>query len=178
MLNIVQFLEGIYVASLTNPSNQMLFLSTTRLTKAIVSLMEVIYSLSAFLYLINPVMAYTTKGEFELLLFVFIPGADSKRPIGYITNLCYQAMMLYFGLAGTCCSDIFCFSTVIQLRPMQQIFQKNIRELNKMLAESSYTTTALVSMQLRNILLMHKDIYMYAAKRSVQIIFFSYILYV
>lgn len=159
--DIVLFLEGVYVANIMNSTHEKILLSTTRLAKVIVTIMEVIYSSSAFLYLINPITAFTDSGQYELLLFVFVPGTDPKQPIGYILNLCYQSMMLFFGLAGTCCSDIYCFATVAQLRPMQQIFRQSIRELNEILMNSPYSETALVKMHLRNILFIHKDIKMY-----------------
>lgn len=175
----MQFLETVYVANIRNTSNQKILINTATLAKVIVTMIELLYLSSALLYLINPVSAYITKGEFETLLFVFIPGVDPKRPIGYAVHLVYHLMMVFFGVAGTCCSDIFCFSTVIQLRPMQQILRQNIRELNEMLAKSPYTETALVKMQLRNILLMHKDLYMYEDNKFRYITFFSlfYVLY-
>lgn len=139
--------------------------------------MEVIYSSSAFLYLINPVTTFTDTGQLELLLFVFIPGTDPKQPIDYFVNLCYQLMMLFFGLAGTCCSDIYCFTTVTQLRPMQQIFRQSIRELNEILLKSPYSETILVKTHLRNLLLIHKDIKMLVG-REVKLYFSFYIFHI
>lgn len=153
----IQFIETVYVASSKNAKNQIILLKTARLAKISVTIMQVIYVTSILVYTINPTMAFVTKGEFELILHVFIPGTDPKKPIGYTVNLCFQAMMVFFGLVGTCASDIYCFTTVIHMLPIQKIFKKSIRELNKMLVRSQYSEAAL---QLRNIQLMHKDIYM------------------
>lgn len=123
--------------------------------------MQVIYATSILAYAFVPILAFVTKGEFELLLYVFIPGSDSKQPIGYMINLAYQVMVVFFGLVGTIASDLYCFTVVIHIRPIQQIFKNSIIELNETLTKSPFSEMALVKLKLRNILLMHKDIYKY-----------------
>lgn len=130
-----------------------------QIAKLVITLMEIIYGLTIFVYLINPIWIYFGSGEKELILYVFLPGTNPKDKTGFTLNILYQLMMLMFGEVGTSASDFYCFCLVVHLRPLQHIFRAHILDLNEMLLSSPTSDTIQIKKQFRNIVLLHKEIY-------------------
>lgn len=159
IVRTVAFLEEIYVQNEKNLRNKKLLNNTMKIAKFVITIMEFVYVLTIFVYLINPIWIYLHDAKMELIMYIVLPGTNPKHKTGFTMNILYQLMMLMFGIVGTCASDFYCFCLVVHLRPLQHIFRAHILDLNAMLLSSPTSDTIQIKRQFRNIILLHKDIY-------------------
>lgn len=108
------------------------------------------------------IMLWCFGAERDFMLYIFIPGIDEQTLTGYTVLTCLHVFYLAHAGWGITCGDCIFSSLVIHIWPMTRIFSVAMDDLNRCLAKyDCRNKQAMVHMRLRNIMLMHRELYKY-----------------
>lgn len=109
-----------------------------------------------------PLVSIIFTGEWAFIVYTFIPGIDEQTMVGRIVNTSYHILVCIMTYIGNSGCDLLLMILVLNLWPISRVFQCAVEDLNRTLESvtiSDRVKKAMAKKQLRNILLMHKDIY-------------------
>lgn len=96
------------------------------------------------------------------MYYTFVPGLDETTLNGYILLTIWQSFGPYIGFVGHCATDLTFLLLVLHLWPMTKMFAREVTDLNAILKSAGSADQILLKrMQLRNVILMHKDLHKY-----------------
>lgn len=112
-----------------------------------------------------PVLYYVLTGERVMIFPLYIPFLDDSTWQGFLTYYALHSwwcVQLIIGLVG---ADLLMALLLLHTLPIVEIFELSITELNyELVSFPAARQSLMVKMQLRNVIQMHKEIFMYEHK--------------
>lgn len=128
------------------------------INEIIIKVGSALYFLAGLFYLINPIYSYYTKGELIPLIPVYMVMIDETTRNGFIALGITHMALTALTVTGSACSDFMFVTLVVNIPVMSTILVDNVEELNEILKEET-VDEPLAKAKLKNILLLHKEIW-------------------
>lgn len=120
---------------------------------------ELLFLAITVAYVILPAVLHLIYGGRHFMYYTFVPSVDETTLNGYILLTVLQSFGPYIGFVGHCATDLTFLLIVLHLWPMTNIFAREISDLNATLKSHDPAQKLLKRMQLRNVMLMHKELF-------------------
>lgn len=117
-----------------------------------------IYYVAGLFYFINPIYAYTTRGEVVPMFPLYFPYVDETTIAGYATLTGIHLVFMVLAATASACSDFLFVLIIVNFPVLSTILCENIDELNVILKEPK-VDVILAKAKFRNILMMHREIW-------------------
>lgn len=127
-------------------------------TEVVIKGGSAVYCLAGIFYLINPIYSYFWKHELIPLIPVYIIFVDETTKNGFILLTIVHISFMVLTISGTAGTDFMFAMIIVNVPVLSTIFVDNIEELNEMLRADT-VNVPLVKVKLKNILLMHREIW-------------------
>lgn len=159
-VDIMDKITAIYAANSKSTSRDRLKLIRlfSIITEVVIKGGLVTYCLAGAFYMINAIYSYYVKHEIIPLVPVYMIFIDETTKNGFIALACVHLAFISLTIVGTACTDFMFVMIIVNMPVLSTIFVDNVRELSEILKEST-VNVLLAKAKLRNILLMHKEIW-------------------
>lgn len=151
----MSFLREMYQCNESGP-NVMGLETFAKIFSKVVKLAISLIMLTGSSFLIFPMYSLLMDGKFEPILPVNIPFVNGMELQGYLVTSAMNLFCIGIACLGTAAADLLFLSVVLHLKPISDVFQNRINELNRSLRREDIQ---LSKVQLRNVILMHQELY-------------------
>lgn len=118
-----------------------------------------VYTFTTISFMFYPLILYLWSGKVDFIIHVFLPGIDKHSSWGFVITTFAHIIFILMACAALVACDAFLVVLLLHYWPMTLIFAEVIRYLNVLLLQKPQNAVA-IQITLRNILLMHKDIFL------------------
>lgn len=163
-LACIQFVKQLYTTNMNHSTKHYRILNECSATIFLVyKIMLVLNTCLYFGNIMMPFVIWSFTGKWTYASYAFLPSIDECTVLGRVLNMTQQAaftVLAYFALTA---ADFKLLTLVSHCRPAIWIFDEAVDQLNAsmrlMEGGKRKGSDMVVKNQLRNILLMHKDLY-------------------
>lgn len=127
------------------------------ISRLILKLGVVIYTLAGLFYLLNPIYLYCTRREIVPLLPLYMPFIDETTKHGFILLSVLHLGFVFVAVVASAGSDLLYALVVINFFVPVNIFHNNIDELNTLLSKSK-PNDKFIKAKLLNVIFIHREI--------------------
>lgn len=153
----IDFVKKFYNGIKFGPAREIAERCSIKLTK-LYKVAIAYYTFTVIVVIAMPLPVYLLLGERTYIVYNFVPGVDENSTGGYIFLYIYHAYMISTGYVGTSGTDVLLMFIMGSMWPITKVMQVGIDELNAELNKHK-KSTPLTRLQLRNVVLMHREFY-------------------
>lgn len=149
------FLTEIYKANQTESENKQDLLKCARLNLRLCQATNILLAVTCSIFLAAPILTYVITDRLETIHALCIPFIRHDTIMGYSVQTIFQLTFMLIGLCVTTGTDVFLVTMTMQYWPLTRIFDRSVRNLSLATPDQ----TLWLRMNVRNIVLMHEQIY-------------------
>lgn len=160
MVMIMDKIIDIYAvnANTTSTTRATLLKNCATLSELVLKGGFVVYCCVGLFYLINPFYSYYVRNELVPMLPLYWPIYDETTTIGFSMLFTNQLIITSLTVIGIGSVDLLFIAMFVNVPVLSTIFRDNIKDLNNILREEKVNELQ-AKAKLRNILLMHREIW-------------------
>lgn len=157
------FLSNLYKANKFNVENRRILSKCMRWNMLVVKLITATFLATASACICIPLAIFLITGRMEPILPSHIPFVPTDTLWGYAIHCGYFIITIIVAYAGTVANEIFLITSTFHIWPMYEIMNQAVVGLNQAtgsLRKEAVKNSAWLYWRVRNIALMHREIYL------------------
>lgn len=169
----IKSINNVYEANTKNGANKDDLRKAVRFNYILAKIFAGVFMSAGLVVFFVPACVYGFTGLVIPILpvkFLFVP---MDTVFGYIFHVIFHFFGLYNAVLGVMGFDIFMITTTIHIWPMTRILERTITNFNtatRSINDDSVKDSVWLKLQMRNIVLMHKEIYLLAFRFSLKLV--------
>lgn len=160
VVEVMDKITAIYAANSKSTSRDRLKLINlfSTITEVVIKGGLALYFMVGIFYMINAIYSYYAKHVIIPLVPVYMIFVDETTKQGFIALGITHIAFIILTVIGSACTDFMFVMIIVNMPVLSTIFVDNVKELNEILKEKT-VDVPLAKAKLKNILLMHKEIW-------------------
>lgn len=155
----IHFLESVYSRNVRTTQRAYAILQRFAVAASVIVKVSTVIILGSLIgFFMTAAIVSVVEGTRMPLFEAYLPFLDESTNVGFAVLGVFHGLGIFLAGSGTCSTDIMFILFVVHMKPLVDIFNDHLRQMDEHVAECNYESSVRMERFLQNIVKMHIDI--------------------